>query len=540
MQGGGAHGAQLVFAMLLLAVIAFAVLARKLRLPYPIVLVLAGLVVSFVPALPRVALEPDVIFFVVLPPLLYAAAWNTSWREFSYNLVSISSLAIGLVSFTVAGVTLAAPLILPAFDWRTGFVLGAVVSTTDPIAATSIARRMGLPRRIVDVLEGESLVNDATGLLALEFGVSMLVSGMPPTTVHALLRFGQLVAGGLAVGLLIGILVQWVERQIDHGPIEIAISILVPYSTYLIADGIRASGVLAVVAAGLFLSRKSSQFFSPAVRIQLYAVWDALSFMLNGLVFLLIGLQLPSVLAGIRHHGLPMLALSGAACSGLVIALRLAWVFPGARVSYFIRRRVLHQPEPVPPARQLVVLGWAGMRGVIALAAALALPHTLPGGRPFPERDLIVFLTFCVILATLVLQGLTLAPLIRWLGLEGAAGPACEEREARRIATESALQHLEQSRPRDRPEFGPIYDDLALHYRQRLANLTGESSSQQGKPVEPQQHSRFRDLSRELVQVERDAAIRLRDEGRIDDDVLRQIEHELDLTEARLQEGRTD
>jgi CPA1 family monovalent cation:H+ antiporter len=235
-----------------------------------------------------------------------------------------------------------------------------------------------------------------------------------------------------------------------------------------------------------------------------------------------------------------MLALSGAACSGLVIALRLAWVFPGARVSYFIRRRVLHQPEPVPPARQLVVLGWAGMRGVIALAAALALPHTLPGGRPFPERDLIVFLTFCVILATLVLQGLTLAPLIRWLGLEGAAGPACEEREARRIATESALQHLEQSRPRDRPEFGPIYDDLALHYRQRLANLTGESSSQQGKPVEPQQHSRFRDLSRELVQVERDAAIRLRDEGRIDDDVLRQIEHELDLTEARLQEGRTD
>jgi CPA1 family monovalent cation:H+ antiporter len=479
-----------------------------------------------------------VIFFVVLPPLLYAAAWNTSWREFSYNLVSISSLAIGLVSFTVAGVTLAAPLILPAFDWRTGFVLGAVVSTTDPIAATSIARRMGLPRRIVDVLEGESLVNDATGLLALEFGVSMLVSGMPPTTVHALLRFGQLVAGGLAVGLLIGILVQWVERQIDHGPIEIAISILVPYSAYLIADGIRASGVLAVVAAGLFLSRKSSQFFSPAVRIQVYAVWDALSFMLNGLVFLLIGLQLPSVLAGIRHHGLPMLALSGAACSGLVIALRLAWVFPGARVSYFIRRRVLHQPEPVPPARQLVVLGWAGMRGVIALAAALALPHTLPGGRPFPERDLIVFLTFCVILATLVLQGLTLAPLIRWLGLEGAAGPACEEREARRIATESALQHLEQSRPHDRPEFGPIYDDLALHYRQRLADLTGESSSQQGKPVEPQQHNRFRDLSRELVQVERDAAIRLRDEGRIDDDVLRQIEHELDLTETRLQEGR--
>src|SRR6266850_1644562 len=190
MQGGRAQSAQLVFVVLLLAVIAFAALARKLRLPYPIVLVVAGLLVSFLPGIPRITLEPDVIFYVVLPPLLYAAAWLTSWREFSYNLVSIASLAIGLVSFTVAGVAFSAPFILPAFDWRTGFVLGAVVSTTDAIAASSIARQMGLPRRIVDVLEGESLVNDATGLLALEFGVSILVSGMPPSAVHALLRFG--------------------------------------------------------------------------------------------------------------------------------------------------------------------------------------------------------------------------------------------------------------------------------------------------------------------------------------------------------------
>src|SRR6267378_1853917 len=489
MQGGGAQAAQLVFVVLLLAVIAFAALARKLRLPYPIVLVLAGLLVSFLPGLPRITLAPDFIFYVVLPPLLYAAAWVTSWREFQYNLVSIASLAIGLVSFTVAGVAISAPVILPAFDWRTGFVLGAVVSTTDAIAATTIARQMGLPRRIVDVLEGESLVNDATGLLALEFGVSLLVSGMPPSAVHGLLRFGQLVAVGLAVGLLIGWLVRWVETRIDDGPIEIAISILVPYAAYLIAEGIHGSGVLAVVAAGLFISRKSSQFFSPAVRTQ-------------------------------------------------VIALRLAWVFPGARFAYFIRRRMLHQRETVPPARQLVVVGWTGMRGVIALAAALALPHTLPGGVPFPQRHLIVFIPFCVILTTLVAQGLTLPLLIRLLGLQASAGPACEEREARRIAVESALGHLERSRPRDRPDLAPVYDDLALHYRQRLAGLTGEASSQQGQPVDPEQHSRYRDLSRELAKIERDAAIRLRDEGRIDDDALRQIEHELDLTEARLQEAR--
>src|SRR6267143_260705 len=492
MQGGRAQAAQLVFVVLLLAVIAFAALARKLRLPYPIVLVLAGLLVSFVPGLPRITLDPDFIFYVVLPPLLSAAAWVTSWREFSYNLVSIASLAIGLVSFTVAGVALSAPFILPAFDWRTGLVLGAVVSTTDAIAASTIARQMGLPRRIVDVLEGESLVNDATGLLALEFGVSILVSGMPPSAVHALLRFGQLVVGGLAVGLVIAWLVRWVETRIDDGPIEIAISILVPYAAYLIAEGVHASGVLAVVAAGLFLSRKSSQFFSPTVRIQVYAVWGALTFVLNGLVFLTIGLQLPLVLAGIREYGLGTLALSGAAFSGLVIAL----------------------------------------------AAALALPHNLPGGVPFPQRNLIVFITFCVILATLVAQGLTLPLLVRLLGLQGSAGPACEEREARRIAVESALGHLEQSRPRDRPDLAPVYDDLALHYRRRLAGLTRDASSQQGQPVDPDHHSRYRDLSRELAKIERDAAIRLRDEGRIDDDALRQIEHELDLTEARLQEAR--
>jgi len=538
MQGGGAQAAQLVFVVLLLAVIAFAALARKLRLPYPIVLVLAGLVVSFLPGLPRITLEPDVIFYVVLPPLLYAAAWVTSWREFSFHFVSIALLAVGLVAFTVAGIAFLAPFILPSFDWRTGFVLGAVVSTTDAIAATAIARRMGLPRRIVDVLEGESLVNDATGLLALEFGVSILVSGMPPTAVHALLRFGQLVVVGLAVGLLIGWLVRWVETLIDDGPIEIAISILVPYAAYLIAEGAHGSGVLAVVAAGLFISRKSSQFFSPAVRIQVYAVWDALTFVLNGLVFLLIGLQLPFVLAGIREYGLETLALSGAAFSALVIALRLAWVFPGARVAYFIRRRLLHQEVTAPSAGQLVVVGWTGMRGVIALAAALALPHSLPGGVPFPQRNLIVFITFCVILTTLVAQGLTLPPLIRLLGLQRSAGPACEEREARRIAIESALGHLETSRPRDRPDLAPLYDDLALHYRQRLAGLTGEASSQQGQPVAPEQHVRYRDLARELAKIERDAAIRLRDEGRIDDDALRQIEHELDLTEARLQEAR--
>jgi CPA1 family monovalent cation:H+ antiporter len=339
------------------------------------------------------------------------------------------------------------------------------------------------------------------------------------------LRFVYLVAGGIAVGLLLALVVEKVERHIDDAPIEIAISIIVPYVAYLSAESVRASGVLAVVAAGLYLSRKSSQFFSPEVRIQIYAVWSALTFVLNGLVFVLIGLQLPVVRAGIRDQSTGTLLLSGAAVSVLVIALRLAWIFPGAHLSYFIRIRFLHQPERVPPARYLFVAGWMGMRGVIALAAALALPPSIP------QRNLIIFLTFCVILATLVVQGLTLAPLIRFFGLSGVAGPACEEREARRLMLQSALSHLEEARAEGKAD-DDAYKDLVLHYRQRLEDVDG-GANEKDLP-----HGSIRDLTRELARVERNTAIRLRDEGRIDDDVLRQLERELDLTEAGLADAR--
>src|SRR4030095_8603695 len=448
MQDGGVHKIEIVFLLLLLFVAAFGALACKLKTPYPIVLVIAGLLLGFVPGIPRITLNPDIIFFVVLPPLLYSAAWRVPWREFSYNLVSISSLAFGLVTFTVLGVAEMAQRFLPGFDWRMGFALGAVVAPTDAIAATSIARRMGLPKRIVDVLEGESLVNDVSALLALEFGVAMLVRGQAPTVVSGLLRLACLAAVGLVVGLLIGVIVNWIERRIDVAPIEIALSLLTPYAAYLAADSIHASGVLAVVACGLYLSRRSSGFFSPGVRLQAYAVWDSLTFILNGLVFVIIGLQLPYVLEGTRNHSLRELLSYGALFSALLILLRLIWVFPGARLSYFIRRRALHQRELLPPASQIFIVGWTGMRGVISLAAAMALPHTLANGAPFEQRQLIIFLAFSVILVTLVLQGLTLPPLIRALGLAGAPGRNTEEEEARRVILETALRRRDEDRGR--------------------------------------------------------------------------------------------
>src|SRR5215510_4257919 len=533
MQDGDVHKIEIVFLLLLLFVAAFGALACKLKTPYPIVLVIAGLLLGFVPGIPRITLNPDIIFFVVLPPLLYSAAWLVPWREFSYNLVSISSLSFGLVTFTVLGVAEMAQRFLPGFDWRMGFALGAVVAPTDAIAATSIARRMGISKRIVDILEGESLVNDASALLALEFGIAMLVRGQAPAVVSGLLRLAYLSAVGLVVGLLIGVIVNWIERRIDDAPIEIALSILTPYAAYLAADSIRASGVLAVVACGLYLSRRSSGFFSPGVRLQANAVWDSLTFILNGLVFIFIGLQLPYVLEGARDHNLRQLLMYGAFFSAFLILLRLIWMFPGARLSYFIRRRVLRQRATLPPARQIFIVGWTGMRGVISLAAAIALPHTLAYGAPFAQRHLIIFLAFSVILVTLVLQGLTLPPLIRALGLAGASDRTIEEEEeARRVILETALRRLDEVRESARDDFAKVFDDLELHYRDRLAILTEEEVD-----VRSARHMRFVELSRELIQVERRTAIRLRNEGRINDDFLRQLEHELDLAESRFLTG---
>ncbi len=314
---------------LLFAVAAVAGLARRFAVSYPIALVIFGLLCSLLPHVPRIPLPPSVVFLVILPPLLYISASQTSWREFKYNLVSITGLAVFLVFFTAIGVAFAAQWWLPGFDWRLGFLLGAVVSPTDAVAATSIARKVGMPQRIVDLLEGESLLNDATGLLALQFGVEMVVQGTTPTIGRGLLEFAWLTVGGALVGLAIGFVVAWLEQWVDDGPVEIALSLIVPYATYLGGEAIHASGVIAVVACGLLITRRSSKFFSPGVRLQAIAVWEALEFLLNGFVFVLIGLQLPYVLAGI--HGQSTTHRTRNACH----ELRTLSCLPGTELRQF-------------------------------------------------------------------------------------------------------------------------------------------------------------------------------------------------------------
>jgi Na+/H+ antiporter len=518
--------------ILLLAIIAFfAGLARRLKVPYPILLVLAGLGLSFLPHVPRVPLSPDIVFFVFLPPLLYAAAWQTDSRGFRQNLLSISMLATGLVAFTVLGIAFFADRFITELDFRAGFLLGAVVAATDAVAATSIARWGGRAPTITSILEGESLLNDATALLALEFGLSLLLQNHVPTIGSALLSLLWLVAGGVGIGLIIGQVFYFCERFIEEGPLEMVVSVIVPYVAYLTAEQLHCSGVICVVTCGLFLSRRSATYLSAPARIQILASWEALDFVLNGLVFLLIGLQLPYILPGIRGYGTGRLALDGLLFSLVLIALRLIWVFPGAAFSVFIRRRLLHQQVPTPSAKGVFVVGWTGMRGVVSLAAALSLPYTLSNGQPFAQRNLILFLTFSIIFVTLVLQGLSLPPIIRALGLTGSHEEEHEELNARRILLQRALTSLQEHLSNPGEDNHHDLEDLIHLYEDRLEATRDPSS--EPTSVDTARNSRRAQLHLGAVAVERSALLDLRDRCLVSDDVLRRLEYELDLDETR-------
>ncbi|MGB0035865.1 MAG: Na+/H+ antiporter [Candidatus Acidiferrales bacterium] len=531
MQAVGIHNTELILLLLLAFVAALAALAKKFHTPYPIILVIGGLLLSLFPRAPRLELNPDLIFLVVLPPLLFSSAAATSWRDFRYNIVSISMLAFGLVGFTVVGVAVASQWILPGFDWRMGLVLGAVVSTTDAIAATSIAHRVGLPKRITDLLEGESMVNDASGLLALEFAVGLLVSGRTPGVFESMGRLLYLISASIVIGLVTGKVIRWFESKIDDAAIEITISLLAPYLAYLAAEGAQSSGVLSTVTCGLYLGRKSSLFLSTGARLRSDAVWDTLTFVLNGFVFILIGLQLPWVLAEIPTMGLGHLVFLGLIFSAVLIFLRILWMYPGAFVANVIRRRLFHQPEARPSGRAIFVIGWTGMRGVIALAAAISLPVVLADGSPFPQRNVMIFLTFCVIFVTLVLQGLTLPLLIRRLGLAGAVGMNREEEHARRAIAQAAMAYLEHAREEDSEENAAVYEELMLFHRRRLKLLEEEES--EGSEAHREEFTRLRELSAQVRAVQRAAILHMRNQNEINDEVMRKLEREIDLLDVR-------
>ena len=521
-----------LFIVLLAIITALAEMGDRVRIPYPILLVLAGIVIGSVPGLPHVELKPEVVFLVFLPPLLYAAAWSTSWPDFKAAKRPISLLALGCVLFTTTLVAVVAHQFIPGFDWPTAFVLGAIISPPDAVAATTAIKGLGIPRRVVTVLEGESLVNDATGLIAYRYAVAAVVTGQ-----FVLWQAGAqflLVAGaGIAVGLAVGWLVYRVHLVTPDNPVgETSLTFLTPYVAYLAAEELGVSGVLAVVAAGLFLSWRSTEIFSTQTRLQAYAVWNTVVFLLNGVVFILIGLQLPAILAGIGHFSPVALAGYGALVSGAVIVGRIVWVYPGTYLPRWMSRRI-REREPDPTVELATVVAWTGMRGVVSLAAALALPLTIRPGVPFPQRDLILFLTFCVIFSTLVLQGLSLPPLIRWLGIRPDEREAKAERETRLQLAYGAVEYIEGNL-----SLGQVSDEvlnqIKTKYEIRIQRLRNQGGMSVTGRIDEAQIVQFHQLQADILRMERDSVGQLRRAGRISDETLRRLEYELDLEESRL------
>ena len=521
-----------IFLLLLLFIAVFAGAARRLRVPYPILLTIIGGILGTLPIFPNIALEPNLVFFVFLPPLLFAAGWQLSWREFHANFSRILRLAVGLVIFTILALIAGRSWLLPGFDWQSALLLGAIIGATDAIAATAIARRLGLPRRIVDILEAESLVNDGTGLLAFQFSLGILLSGHTPTVIEGIGKLVYLSGGGVLIGFLIGYFVSKLERWIDDGPIEIVVSILICYTVYIAAQRLHTSGVLAVIACSMLMSRESHRFMSPQVRLQFAGVWDVMTFVLNGVVFILIGLQLPLVRSQLSGIGIWRLLEAGVIFSTSIVLLRLVWIFAETYAVYLYCRLRRHTNNPAPRPRELLVLGWGGMRGVLSLAAAFSVPYSLANGTSFGQRSMIVYLTFCLIVTSLVLQGLTMPSLIRLMAIDSSNDEEREERQARRRLVEEVLRYLNRRRVQERFDSAVVKEMLSM-YERRLRALPIEEleSNEAGSRMQ-------RDaLLLEILQVERESLIQLRNDSAISDDVARSIQRDLDLLESHVHTG---
>ena len=524
------HGQELVQLFgLLTAVGALLFLATMTRIPYPILLVIGGLALSLVPGLPEFELPPEIVLIGFLPPLLYAAAFFTSLRDLRANVRPIGLLSIGLVGATTLVVGVVAHSVIDGLPWSAAFVLGAVVSPTDPIAATSIARRLGVPRRLVTIIEGESLVNDATGLVFYRVAVVAVLTG----SFSLWEAGGRLVlnaVAGIAIGVGVGWIVRQVRRRMHDPPSEIAISLLTGYLAYLPAEALGVSAVLAAVTVGIYLGWFTPELTDAETRLQGLAFWSILVFVLNAALFTLIGLQLPNVLDGLDAWSTGELVLAAVAVCAAVVLTRVLFVFPfmylPKRVSQ--RRRELDSP---PRWEWAAVLSWAGMRGAVSLAAALAIPLDTDAGAAFPARELIIFLAFCVVVFTLVAQGLTLPFMIRVLGIEEDDLAGREEAKARLRAAEAALARLEELADEDWTREDTIDRTRGL-YRFRSDRFAQRLDGTEGALEE--QSQQFQRLRRELLDAERRAVLELRRAGVISDDVMNRVLRDIALEDVRL------
>src|SRR5215212_2796899 len=507
-------------------------LARMLKVPYPVFLVLGGLAIGFVPGLPEVEISPEVIFLIFLPPLLNYAAFFSSPRDLRAHLRPILLLAIGLVLFTTAAVAVLAHTLI-GLPWAAAFVLGAILAPTDPVAAEAVFRRLGVPGRVGTVIEGESLINDGTGLVAYRIAVGAV--GGTFVFWQAGLDFLLVGSGGVVVGLILGRVILPLWTRVRDPSVFIALSLLTPYAVYILAEEVlHVSGILAVVSYGLYRGWRDPWLFPDAsTRMQNISFWQVLVFLLEALLFVLIGQQLPAILEGLGEYSVARVLLCAALVCAALVGGRLVWFFTTRRLrpgrDRVLRGRYMHSSW-----QERLVMSWSGMRGAVSLAAALAVPPTVASGSPFPGRDLILFLTFSAILATLVLQGFTLGPLIDALQLrEDEGAETLTELKARLEGARAALGRLERLCADERVPRS-ARERMRESYEERIRRYEAGIEAGGATDEYAESSAAWRGWRRELLAAERAAIASLRDQGQISPEVMRRIMRDLDLEESRI------
>jgi CPA1 family monovalent cation:H+ antiporter len=498
---------------MLLAVALLAGLGLRSGVPYPVALVLGGLVIGLVPGLPSPELDPDIVFFVFLPPLLYSAAVTSSWPELKANAWPIVLLAVGLVLLTIAAVAAIANAVI-GIPWAEAFVLGAILGPTDPVSAAAVLDRLGVTGHTKTILEGESLVNDGTGLTAYKIGLAAVTSGAGSAP-HIALKFVAVAAGGIAIGLVAGWVFAHLRRLVTEPALDVTLSVVTPFVAYVPAEQVGVSGVLAVVTAGVYIGARSLDIIEAGTRLRTLAFWESASFLLDGLLFLLIGLEIPAILRGIQGADAVTLAAYALLITVVVVVVRLAWML--------IVPPLLHSHTP---RAERVAIGWSGMRGALSLAAALAI-----GRQGFTDRDLVIFVAYAVVVLTLAVPGLTLAPLLRRVGLTGDEARMRADAEARLRITHAALERLEDLAANGAPEH------LVARLRERYESRIERLETRLGENPETEHDTDVAVTARllaELIEAEREDLRRMRRDRSYTAETLREIERELDLDESRL------
>lgn len=516
---------------LLLSVAVLGALACRFSVPYPIMLVIGGAAFGFIPGLPEIKLEPELVLALFLPPLLYKSSIYANFDDFRSNFRGLTLSTVLLVLVTMAGVACVAHAIIPGMAWQTAFVLGAILSPTDPVAAATIMHRLDAPRQLVSSIEGEGLFNDATALVAYRVAVAATVAGAF-SLADAGLRFAFGIVTGVAIGVAVGWMSAWIRRRINDPQISVTISLLTGYAAYLPAEALDASAVLATVAAGIFMAIRSPEVLDPRPRLQTYFVWDIVDFLINATLFVLTGLQLRAIVVGLDDYPLGALAVYALAVTTSVVLIRLAWFIAVPSVTGLIDRRS-QRPQRHLSASWRLVMAWSGMRGAVSLAVALALPLVVADGSAFAQRDLIVFLTFAVIFFTLVAQGLTLPMLIRRLAPGDDDPDTNEEVMARLVASKAALAQIdaltgeEWIRDDTVQRMRVMYDYRARRFAARLGKIEDDGYEDRSQA--------YQQLVRLVLQAQRQALIDMRKQGRLSNEALNRVLRDLDLEESRLE-----